>query len=641
MFIRKTSRTYKGRTYSNYLLVESVRTPKGPRQKVVCSLGDLSPRPQVEWLELSRHLEATLSRQPSLFPTPPSVTEHLPVHLPGSVPSSPSIEHPQASPAPSDSKAPPAADTADAAVSDIVAVHANRVTTERHREAGTVHVGYHFWQRVELSQILSDVGLPKRACLLACAMTLNRLIEPRSEHAMPAWIRSTALEDLLDHNFDTLTEDALYRILDALHPVRERIEIALVQKERTVFNLDQTILLYDLTSTYFEGQALQNPKAKRGYSRDKRADCKQVVVGLVVNRDGFPLAHVVLEGNTLDRKTLKDTLDLLDKRVGLKPGQLVVVDRGMAYDENLSEIKSRNLQYLVASRQPERNQWLADFEDTEGFVAVVRTPSPTNPCQKKSEVKVKMKRTEEETHVLCIGSGRIQKDRAIREKHEKRLLADLAKLEKRIREGRLTDELRIGQAIGRLRERYPRVARYYPMQYDPKTKVFTHERDDEKHTVSEELDGSYLLKTNRKDISADEAWRIYSLLTRAEAAFRAMKSPLGERPIHHHVEARVETHIFLCVLAYHLLVAIEKTLLDKGDHRSWGTVRDALATHQVSTVVLPTTGGFTLRIRKGSTPEPEHEELYRLLGVPSEVVAPKKTWVLPEAVAACSDVQMP
>ncbi len=295
----------------------------------------------------------------------------------------------------------------------------------------------------------------------------------------------------------------------------------------------------------------------------------------------------------------------------------------------------------MASRQPERNQWLADFEETDGFQEVVRTPSPTNPCQNKSEVKVKMKRTEEETHVLCIGSGRIQKDRAIREKHEQRLLVDLAKLEKRIRDGKLADDLRIGQAIGRLKERYPRVARYYRMEYAPKTKTFTYDRDEEKRAIAEKLDGSYLLKTNRKDFSAEEAWRIYSLLTRAEGAFRAMKSPLGERPIHHQVERRVETHIFLCVLAYHLLVAIEKTLLDKADHRSWATVRDALATHQVCTVVLPTTGGFTLRMRKGSTPEPEHEEIYRLLGVSSEVIAPKKTWEIPEAAAARSDAKSP
>jgi len=171
-----------------------------------------------------------------------------------------------------------------------------------------------------------------------------------------------------------------------LHPERERIESALCERERTLFNLDQTIYLYDLTSTYFEGQALANPKAKHGYSRDKRPDCKQVVVGLVVNRDGFPQAHEVFEGNRADRTTLTAMLDLLDTRVGLKAGQTVVVERGMAFDDNLAELKSRKLHYVVASRQSERDTWLAEFEDLCGFEEVLRLPSPRNPFQKKSQI---------------------------------------------------------------------------------------------------------------------------------------------------------------------------------------------------------------------------------------------------------------
>jgi transposase len=165
------------------------------------------------------------------------------------------------------------------------------------------------------------------------------------------------------------------------------------------------------------------------------------------------------------------------------------------------------------------------------------------------------------------------------------------------------------------------------MTYDETGRKFSYELDREKRKKAEKLDGSYMLKTDRDDLSAEDAWRIYSLLTRAEDAFRDMKSPLAERPIFHHLERRVETHIFLCVLAYHLLVAIEKTLLDQKVHTSWATLRSMLATHQVSTIVLPTADGETLRIRKASTPEPQHRELYRLLHLPEEFMRPKKTWV--------------
>lgn len=608
VFIRKKTRKYKGRTYTSYALVESVRTNNGPRQKTICTLGDLEPRPRHEWLDLVHKVEDALMGQARLVDDSDSEVRNIvrKVHAHRN-----RAAHTLAKRRLDD---------------DIVAVRVDGVTTEEHREAGPVFVGHQFWLRLGLDEILTAVGLSERSRILTCAMVMNRLISPKSEHAMPDWIRRTALADILEVDLDRLGESSLYRNLDKLHPNRATIESRLVEGERDLFNLDQTILFYDLTSTYFEGQALQNPKAKRGYSRDKRPDCKQVVIGLVVNRDGFPVAHEVMEGNAQDRGTLGDMLDLLDERVGLSEGQTVVVDRGMAFDDNIAEIRRRKLHYIVASRQPERNQWLADFEEEDGFEEVVREPSPLNPAQKKSKVQVKMKRHGDETHVLCISSGRVEKDRAIREKHERRLLVDLEKLKARIENGRLKVADKIGEAIGRLKERYSRVARYYEMSYDKDEGSFSYQLDQEKHTRAEKLDGGYLLKTDRDDLSADDIWRIYILLTRAEDAFRDMKSPLAERPIFHHLEHRVETHIFLCVLAYHLLVAIEKTLLDQRVHTSWATIRETLSTHQVSTVVLPTSDGDTLRIRKASTPELEHSKLYRLLNLPDQVMRPTKSW---------------
>jgi transposase len=610
MYIRKTTRKHKNKTYTSYLLVESVATPKGPRQRTICSLGNLSPRPREEWLKIARKMHGALAGQEELFDEPPEVGELLDEARERSAQraSSPARRRAEASPR-------------------SVSVDPDKVSVESVREAGTVHVGLSFWKRLGLDEALRAARLSERTRVLTCAMVMNRLIAPTSEHAMPAWIRRTALSDLLDVSFESLSESALYRNMDRLYPRRELIESVLVERERELFNLDQTIFFYDLTSTYFEGQALANPKAKRGYSRDKRPDCKQVVVGLVINRDGFPQAHEIFDGNTQDRASLPAMLDRLEERLGgFRPGQTVVVDRGMAFDENLEQLRERGLHYLVASRQPERNRWLAEFEDLEGFDEVIRRPSPRNPHQRKSKVEVKLKRTQEETYVLCISDGRKDKDRAIRDKHEQRLLRDLEKLQARIDEGRLTDTLKVGQAIGRLKERYPRVARYYDITFDAHTGTFSYTANEPRRRLAEHLDGSYVLKTDRVDLSADEAWRIYNLLTRAENAFRCMKSPLAERPIFHQVERRVETHIFLCVLAYHLLVAIEKTLLDQGVHTSWASVRDALETHQVATIVLPTDTGPVLRLRKASTPQPEHRDLYRLLGVSETIVRPKKTW---------------
>jgi transposase len=617
MFIRKSIRSYKGRTYLNYVLVESVQTPKGPRQKTICSLGDLGARSRKEWLKLAGKIEDALVGQGDLLDADDAEVAALVGRVRARRARPDALRQEPASSSSSSSRRSRGA---------LIKVDPARVSTERHREAGPVHVGHQFWQRLELDRILRDCGLSATVRRLACAMVLNRLIAPCSEHAMPNWMRRTALGDLLGTDFDALEEDPLYEVLDKLHPHRATIEAALVARERSLFNLDATIYLYDLTSTYFEGQCARNAKAKRGYSRDHRPDCKQVVVALVVNRDGFPIIHEVLAGNTQDRGTLAAMLDLLAERAGLEEGATVVVDRGMAFDDNIAEIKRRKLHYVVASRQPERDRWLGDFEDTEGFTAVLRQPSPLNPGQKKTTVEVKTRRDGDQTYVLCRSEQRIAKDRAIRTKQEDRLRADIDKLAQRVAQRRLVKADKIDQAIGRLKERYPRVARYFDLSYDQHTATLAAPFNADKYAKAEQLDGCYLIKTDRTDLSGDELWRIYILLTRAENAFRDMKSPLAERPIFHHTERRTEAHIFLCVLAYHLLIAIEKTLLDQAIHTSWPTVRDTLKSHHICTVVLPTDDGSVLRIRKAATPEPDVHDLYRTLGIASQIISPPHTW---------------
>jgi transposase len=610
MYIRKSIRTYKGKTYTNYLLVESVQTPKGPRQRTICSLGSMDPGPAQDWLELAHKLEAALHGQ-ELLPESSAEVQQW-------------IEKAK------QTKKSSAKPEADRSVSTIT-LNADEVHVEQAREAGPVHVGHQLWRQLGLNDILQRAGLSERACMLTEVMTLNRLICPRSEHAMPDWIRRTALADILKHDFSGLQDESLYRNLDLLHPNREYIERELAEREKTMFDLDDTVYLYDLTSTYFEGQAKANPQAKRGYSRDKRPDCKQVVVGLVVDRDGFSKAHEIFDGNMQDRRSLDQMLDALEKRVGKRPGATVVVDRGLAFDENLEQIRKRGMHYLVAGLQPERNQWLDELENDDGWEQVHRTPSPRNPFQKKTRVEIKRRQKGDVVYILCRSEGREEKDRAIRQTQEAKLLADLHKLQQRVAKGRLKQESKIQQAIGRLLERYPRVVRYYEISYDAANQNLSWKELADKKTIAKKLDGSYVLKTDRQDLTADEIWRTYILLTRVEDAFRDIKSPLMERPIFHQRKNRTQTHIFLCVLAYHLLAAIEHRFLQAGIHTSWWTIREQLRTHQVITIVMPEhEHGRTLQIRKGTVPEPEHREIYATLRVPAEVMQPVKTWHLEE-----------
>jgi transposase len=607
MYIRKTTSTVRSKTYTNYLLVESVSTPKGPRQKTICSLGSLEPRPARQWLELARKIEHSLCGQQTLFPNQDSAIVDGTVEKIRS-----KAEAPKLQPAPTSDR--------------YLRVDVEEIQVEDAREAGAVYVGATMYERLGIDAILRECGLGSRTRLLTKVMVINRLVYPLTEHAMPDWVGRTALADIVGADLERLSDAALYRTMGKLHRHRSTIEKKLRRNEHDLFGLHDTIMLYDLTSHYFEGQCPFNPQARLGYSRDNRPDCKQVVVGVVYDGEGFPYCHRVFDGNTQDSTTLAGMLATLKAECGAAAGaqQTVVVDRGMAFDENIRQIKDAGFHYIVAARQQERTAWLTEFEDATDYHEIIRTPSPRNPAQKKSHVEVKKIVTKDELIVLCISDGRKQKDRAIRLRFEARMKKDVEKLNERIQNGRLTDEKTIYERIGRIKERYPRVARYYQLEYDKASETLRFQCLEEKRTIAEKLDGGYILKTDRLDMSDEQIWRTYMLLTRAENAFRNMKSPLSERPIFHHFEDRVQVHIFLCILAYHLLAAIEKLFQDKGIHTSWNGIRDTLATHQMVTVALPTDGEITLRIRKPTKPEQCHQEIYDVLGMSSEIARARK-----------------
>lgn len=606
MFIKKTSKSYKGKKYDNFLLVESVATEKGPRHKVICSLGALAPAPREEWLAMARKLESALAGQPSLISEPDRAVDKIVKQVETSYRRRSSV----AGTVQNDE--------------EIVEVRVDQVSVQEAREAGAQYVAHQIWNRLGMNSVLAEAGLDENARLLTEIMTINRLVAPSSEHAMPEWVKRTALPDILNADCSKLNDDKLYRNLDELHPKREKIEQQIAERERALFNLEETIFLYDLTSTYFEGECEANPKAKRGYSRDKRGDCKQVVMGLVLDGDGFSKAHEVFDGNRVDTTTVDEMLEALEKRVGKKEGATVIVDRGMAYEKNLKQIKDHGYHYIVGGLQTERFEHLEEFASPQGWEKVERGNGA-----KKTVVEVKISRSESgESHLLCKSEGRKQKDRAIRDKQDKEMLADLKKLQNRIAKGSLIDPSKINRAIGRLQERYSRVGRYYTIDYRAGDGGgLTWSENQEKRSQIEKLDGGYVIKTDRTDMTADQIWRTYTLLTRVESAFRTMKSPLMERPIFHQLAKRVEAHIFLCVLAFHLLVCIERMFLDEAIHTSWETIRNQLASHQIVTVVLPASNGDVLKIRRPTKPEKIHSDIYRTLRLSESIIEPIKKWI--------------
>lgn len=593
MFLRQKTKKQNGKTYTYYQLVEAYTTSKGPRQKVVASLGDLSPRPREEWIQLIREVEVALSGQMDC--TVESISEEAKT---------------VAEQVRQKKEQPPSAKAGDPVEIDL-----DRVETKEAREVGPEYVGVSMWERLGLDTILEQCGMSEIVRKRIQLMVVNALCEYESEHAMPDWARRTAIGDLIGLDTQTLNDSALYRTLDELLPHREAIEKALAERETTLFQLPDSIILYDLTSTYFEGEMKRNPAAKRGYSRDKRSDCKQVVMGLILDLEGFPQGHMMFDGNRNDSTTLEDMLAALDKRTG-NSHATVVMDRGLATQKNLEILREQGRSYIVAARQSERDEWQDEFLAGE-WEELIRPGPPTQPDKKRPRVEVKWEEREGEAFVLCRSEGREQKDAAIRNRFTERLETDLEKLRKRVESGKLKRVDKIHEAIGRLRERYPRVARYYDIKVveEKKQPRVEWQTNEEAAEEAQELDGTYLLRTNRLDLSAALIWKIYIMLTHVEAAFRRLKDTLHFRPVRHQLQHRGDAHLFLCVLAYHLLHSIETTLRAQGDSRSWATIRKLLRTHQVTTIVLPAANGDVYELRKPTLAEPEHREIYQKLGI--------------------------
>jgi transposase len=513
MFLRRYLRTKNGKTHIYYALVESVRTEAGPRQRVVAHLGELNHEQERQWQRTARfHNQQGEDRQLRLFPDDHQVSS----------PDDP----------------------------DVVRINLKSVGWANPRQFGDVWLALWLWKHLKLDESL-DRHVPQgketiRPADIVAIEVINRLCEPCSEFALAEqWYASTGLEDLLGIPDSAVTKDRLYRTLDQLLRAQTAIECDLEKQLGTLFRLDYSLVLYDLTSTYFEGLAAENELAQRGYSRDHRSDCKQIVVALVLTKDGFPLAHRTFAGNTQDLKTVQTIVGEIETQFGTSQ-RIWVMDRGMISDESLKFLGELNRRYLLATKRGELAEFQADLGKT-GW-----SPLPKNP-----QVHVKLFERESVQYLLARSRPRRRKERAIRRRQRRGLATDLKKLSLLVDAGKLKKRDKILERVGRLKERYPKARGFVQINVTAtKQPRLEWTWDQAKYRQALATDGAYLLRSNQPGWTAAEFWETYIQLTIVERAFRVLKSELFLRPIWHHYSGRTRAHVFVCVLAY----ALWKTL---------------------------------------------------------------------------------
>jgi transposase len=608
MFLRKYQRTKDGKRHTYFALVESQRTERGPRQRVVAQLGELTEDQQQRW------------QRTAVFHARHEEGKELPLFL--------------------DAKATPQSPDPD-----VVRIRLGKVGWTHARAFGDVWLGWQLWRKLSLDKIVARHIKTGRETVSPATMVAIEVISrlcigqggETSEFGLAEQgYRRTALEDLLGVPDDLVTKDRLYRTLDALLEAKEPIERDLKEQLGALFSLQFDLLLCDLTSSFFEGLMEGSELAKRGHSRDHRSDCKQIVLALVVTPDGFPVYHEVFAGNTNDAVAFPQIVETMESRFG-KARRVWVLDRGIASQKNLDFLRERNQSFLVGTPRSR----LGEF-DEELCVQ--------DWCHVRPHVEVKSVQRDGQTYVLARSVRRRVKEKAIRKRQLLGLHRDLAKLANRVLAGRLKNTDTVRESVGRFRERWPAASRFVDVevkrdQAGQSTGVSWSYHKDKLRTALAR-DGAYLLLSDKTDWSAEDLWCTYIQLTRAEDAFRAMKSNLLLRPMWHQTSDRIEAHVFVCVLAYALWKALAhmlgnagvKTRIRKKDpdapeagpqDRPMSPAIALMMLHdvQIGDILLETVEGRTLRLRRVARPSPEQAEIIAALRLS-----------LPERICADRDI---
>lgn len=569
-------------------LVESYRNAEGqPRQRVVASLGNAKV-PESEKKAIARCVEQCLLGVQDLFPSDLSEEGAAWVRQ--------IVQIAQRS---KEVRLKQEGSTVDGVLID-------EVETENVLQLGPQLVALKAWEELKLSEELSAAGVPSSVIKTAQLMIANRLIKPLSEWALIDWSQRTALPEILNVRVTKTSKDRLYRTSDHLVMHRKAIEKSLRQREKDLFSLQRSVVLYDVTNMHFEGECKANPKAKYGKNKQKRNDCLQVALGVAYDGNGFAMAHEVFEGNIADTNTLElilDRLDLGDKT--LLP--VVILDAGFASEKNICLLEEKGYSYVINVTRGSRKKYTEYFEREEFTVLPGRSDDKQVEVKSIIDPQNKARRL-----VLCRSKQRRLKEVAMISKAEKRFKENAEALRKRIEKGQLKKTSVIERNIGSLKQKSPSVHRFYDIKHENQTLEIT--RLDDKIEEALSLCGDYVLKTNQS-LDAETLWYLYMTLLKAEKGFRMLKGTLGIRPNYHHLEHRVDGHIFISILAYHLLSWIQYKLEGAGDTREWKTIRRLLSTHSLVTTRLQLKSGKIIFIRKPAIPDAEQARVYRLLGI--------------------------
>jgi len=576
MFLRRHGKHAGGQTYEYWSLVKTVRTAKGPRHETVAHLGkldELTVQSARGWTDLDALLEGRApATQLELGQPPPP------------------------SPAPL-----------------WRAVDLRGLRVERLRQFGRVYLGLALWRRLGLHTVLKKlvpIGAEEVGWdLIACVLTLGRFAAQPSELALAErWYDDTALEDLLGVPLAQINEARLYRGLDALLPHKEGICAPLLEKYRDWLGVKFEFLLYEVTSSYFEGLAEKNKKAARGYSRDSRPDCKQVCIGLVVTPEGLPIAYEVFAGNRAEVTTLEDIVKLMEEKYG-QAQRIWVVDRGIVSEENLAWLRARGASYLVGTAKSQLRAHQAALLDEADWQTV----------QEGLQVKLVTEGELTERFVLCRSAARAAKETAMLQQKLERLRAELTKIDTALQVRPTAKVGPLERRIGRWLGRYPAAAAILQvdLKKDGKGRAcgLSVSEQSEKLKWAQHAHGAYLLRTNHGASDPAQFWRWYMQLTQAEAAFRTAKSDLRLRPIFHQKTERVEAHILVCFLALALWRALEQWLRAKGLGDCARQLLLELDELRWLDVVLPTVEGPEVRLRVVARPEKLLAQLLAQLGL--------------------------
>ena len=564
MFIRPYFRTTNGKRCAYWALVESYRTEQGPRQRIVAWLGQLDEAGRLGLKQAAD--EKPTSTQKRLFPEPEP---------------------------------------------EWIEVNASAVRVENCRQFGGPWLALELIKRLGLDAFFRETIPSGREevpwSVMALVLVIARLCEPSSELSVAEnFYRKTALSDLLGVPEEKVYDNRLYRALDKLLPHKAELEVFLKEKLGELFDLEYDLLLYDVTSTYFEGEAKANPLAQRGYSRDKRGDCKQVTIGLVVSRCGMPLGYEVFAGNRTDVTTMQEIVETMEARYG-KSNRIWVMDRGMISEENLDFLKEGERRYIIGTpksmlKKFEQQLLGEDWHAIREGLEVKLCPSPDG---------------DKETFILCRSRDRREKEKAMHERFEKRIEERLTKIAQRCCKQK-RNPLKVAREVGRLLGQNSRAAGLFDVDVRERDGGGTEllwKKIEAWRNWAQLSEGCYLLRTNVTDWSDLELWKAYIQLTEAEAAFRIHKSDLSIRPVWHQKQDRVLAHILVCFLAY----VLWKTLAGLCDRAGLGNeprrVFQELQDIRVVDVVLPTRQGVEIRRRCVTKPSEHQEILLHKLGL--------------------------